>query len=134
VTVEGIYIHFIHQKSSDSESIPLILIHGWPVSFIELRPVVDPLTTKSYTSTGIPVSFDVVIPSLPGYAFSSILPLNWTLDDTSRIFNTLMTDILGYETYAVHGTDWGSFLAYNMYDNFNNIVRSVHLLEIPSFL
>lgn len=53
------------------------------------------------------------------------------MDDTARIFNTLMTDVLGYETYAAHGTDWGAFIAYSMYDNFNTTNRAVHLLGVP---
>jgi hypothetical protein len=53
------------------------------------------------------------------------------MDDTARIFNTLMTDVLGYKTYAAHGTNWGAFIAYGMYDNFNTTNRVVHLLSVP---
>jgi pimeloyl-ACP methyl ester carboxylesterase len=96
-------------------------------------PVIDPLTTAATTSNGTAVSFDVVVPSLPGYAFSSAPPANWTLDDTARIFNTLMTEVLGYDTYATHGTDWGSTVAYSMYDQFNTTVRAAHLVGIPFY-
>ncbi|KAI1127677.1 alpha/beta-hydrolase [Nemania abortiva] len=130
-TIENLTVHFVHERSHDPDAIPLILIHGWPGSFAELIPLVDPLVAAAKTSKGTPVSFHVVIPSLPGFAFSSAPPANWTLDDTARIFNTLMTDILGYGTYAVHGTDWGSFIGYSMYDNYNKTVRAAHLLEIP---
>ncbi|KAJ8121459.1 hypothetical protein ONZ43_g2094 [Nemania bipapillata] len=129
--IEGITVHFIHQKSTRADAIPLILNHGWPGSFAELIPLITPLTTAAKTSTGKTVSFNVVVPSLPGFAFSSAPPANWTLDDTARIFNTLMTQVLGYKTYATHGTDWGSNVAYSMYDNFNTSVRAAHLLGVP---
>ncbi|KAK7927646.1 alpha/beta-hydrolase [Apiospora marii] len=127
-TIEGLAIHFLHQRSEDSNAIPLILSHGWPGSFAEFIPVIDPLTNGSKESS---VSFHVVVPSLPGFAFSSAPPANWTLDDTARVFNTLMTEVLGYNTYAAHGTDWGATVAYSMYDNFAASVRAVHLTSIP---
>ncbi|KAF7905069.1 uncharacterized protein EAF01_005590 [Botrytis porri] len=136
-TIEGLTIHFIHQKSSDANAIPLILNHGWPGSFMEFLPLIDPLTTASSISNGTSASnrtstsFHVVVPSLPGFAFSSAPPANWTLNDTARVFNTLMTDVLKYDTYAAHGTDFGSNVAYNLYNNFNESVRAVHLLGIP---
>ncbi|KAK9786225.1 putative Epoxide hydrolase N-terminal domain-containing protein [Seiridium cardinale] len=129
--IEGLTIHFIHQKSGDPNAIPIILNHGWPGSFAEFHPIIDPLTTVSTTSNGTSVSFDVVVPSLPGFAFSSKPPANWTVDDTARIFNTLMTEVLGYATYAAHGTDWGSNVAYSLYETYNTTVRAVHLIEIP---
>jgi pimeloyl-ACP methyl ester carboxylesterase len=117
--------------SGEPNAIPLILNHGWPGSFAEFIPVIDSLTAAASTSSGKPVSFDVVIPSLPGFTFSSPPPANWTVDDTARVFNTLMTDVLGYETYAVHGTDWGCGVAYSLYDNFNATVRALHLNFLP---
>ncbi|KAF7924431.1 uncharacterized protein EAE98_007482 [Botrytis deweyae] len=115
----------------EPNAIPLILNHGWPGTFMDFLPVVDPLTTASSTSNRTSASFHVVVPSLPGYAFSSAPPATWTLNDTARIFNTFMTDVLGYETYAAHGSDFGSNVAYNLYNNFNKSVRAVHLTGIP---
>ncbi|TGO61496.1 hypothetical protein BOTNAR_0128g00040 [Botryotinia narcissicola] len=130
-TMEGLTIHFIHQKSSEPNAIPLILNHGWPGTFMDFLPVIDPLTTASGTSNRTSASFHVVVPSLPGYAFSSAPPAAWTLNDTARIFNTFMTDVLGYDTYAAHGSDFGSNVAYNLYNNFNKSVRAVHLTGKP---
>jgi pimeloyl-ACP methyl ester carboxylesterase len=77
-----------------------------PGSFHEFTPVIKPLTQSSTNAAGKKASFNVVVPSLPGFVFSSLPPVNWTTDDTARIFNTLMTDVLGYPKYAVHATDW----------------------------
>jgi hypothetical protein len=76
-----------------------------PGSFDEFSPVIKPLTQQAQTSTGRNTSFDVIVPSLPGFTFSSAPPANWTVDDTARIFNTLMVDVLGYKEYTTHGTD-----------------------------
>ncbi len=131
--IEGLTIHFIHQKSGDPNAIPLLLNHGWPGSFLEFLPIIDPLTQKTNSSATKSVSFDVVIPSLPGFAFSSAPPANWTVDDTARVFNTLMTDVLGYQTFAVHGTDFGVGPAYSLYDNFNTSARAAHFTFLPFF-
>jgi len=129
--LEGLKVHFIHEKSGEPGAIPLVLLHGWPGSFLEFLPVVTKLTEKATTSTGKPVTFDVVVPSLPGFAFSSAPPANWTVDDTARVLNTLMTEVLGYKTFSVHGTDWGSAVAYSLYARFNTSVRAAHFAFLP---
>jgi hypothetical protein len=68
--------------------------------------MINPLTQLSTSSSDKKVLYNVVVPSLPGFVFSSAPPANWTIDDTARIFNTLMTEVLGYSTYDLHGTDW----------------------------
>ncbi|KAJ4864059.1 alpha/beta hydrolase fold domain-containing protein [Trichoderma breve] len=108
--IENLDVHFIHEKSNEPDAIPLILYHGWPGSFLEFIPLIKNLTQKAKTSTGKHVSFDVIVPSLPGFAFSSAPGANWTVDDSARVFNTLMTKVLGYKTYAVHATGSGYFI------------------------
>jgi pimeloyl-ACP methyl ester carboxylesterase len=132
VIIEGLTVHFIHERSSNPDSIPLILNHGWPGSFLEFVPIIQELTKNGTTSKGKLVSFHVVIPSLPGFAFSSPPPENWTAEgDTARIFNSLMVEVLGYETYAAFGTDWGSAPAYGMYKTFNTSCRAGHFAFLP---
>ncbi|KAJ7678529.1 Alpha/Beta hydrolase protein [Mycena rosella] len=130
--VEGMKIHFVHEKSEDPDAIPIILLHGWPGSFHEFVPIIKPLTQPSMSSTGKNVSYHVVVPSLPGFVFSSPPPnVNWTTDDTARIFNTLMTEVLGYSKYAVHGTDWGCVVGYSLYGSYNTTVRGAQFTFIP---
>ncbi|KAM0426136.1 hypothetical protein ACHAPT_008768 [Fusarium lateritium] len=131
--IEGLEIHFVHHKSNDPNAIPLLLNHGWPGSFLEFIPIIDGLTKKAKTSTGKPVSFDIIIPSLPGYAFSSPPPEGWTVEDTARVFNTLMTEVLGYKKFAVHGTDLGAPIAYHLYDTFNTTTRAAHFVFLPFY-
>lgn len=131
--IEGLDIHFVHHKSKNPNAIPLLLNHGWPGSFLEFLPVIEPLLLQAKTSTGKPVSFDIIIPSLPGYAFSSAPPENWTAGDTARVFNTLMTKVLGYKKFAVHGTDLGSLVAYHLYDAYNTTTRAAHFTFMPFY-
>jgi len=103
-TLEGLQIHFLHQRAKPSSSsskppIPLLLVHGWPGSFYEFHRLIEPLTSPS--SPDAPV-FDLVIPSLPGFCWSSGPPRGWTLQDTARVFDALMKR-LGYSSYAAHG-------------------------------
>nr|POE88364.1 putative epoxide hydrolase [Quercus suber] len=131
VTIEGLKTHFIHQRSSDPDAIPLLLEHGWPGSFLEFIPTIKALTTRAKISNGKTVSFHVVVPSLPGFAFSEAPPANWTVDDTGRLHHTLMTKVLGYETFAVHGTDFGVGPAYSLYDGSNQTARAAHFAFLP---
>jgi pimeloyl-ACP methyl ester carboxylesterase len=131
--IEGLTIHFIHEKSSDPNAIPLILNHGWPGSFLEFLPIVKNLTKTANASNGNSVAFDVIIPSIPGFGFSSTPPANWTTTDTARVYNTLMTKVLGYNTFAVHGTDWGSSISYILYDAYNATTRASHFSFLPLF-
>ncbi|KAJ7467184.1 Alpha/Beta hydrolase protein [Mycena latifolia] len=129
--IEGQTVHFVHEKSEDPDAIPVILLHGWPGSFHEFAPVIKPLTQPWTSANGKKVSYNVVVPSLPGFVFSSAPPANWTTDDTARIYNTLMTQVLGYSTFAAHGTDWGCVVAYSLYSFFSASVRASHFVFIP---
>ncbi|KAJ6520449.1 Alpha/Beta hydrolase protein [Mycena sanguinolenta] len=125
-------VYFIHEKSQEKDAVPLLLVHGWPGSIQEFLPVIKPLT-ESWTdpTTGKNVSFNVVVPSIPGFLFSSLPPQNWTNVETAGLFNTLMTDVLGYSKYALHGTDWGGVVAYDMYESFNTSVRAANFAGLP---
>ncbi|KAJ7651770.1 Alpha/Beta hydrolase protein, partial [Mycena rosella] len=104
VAIKGQTMHFVHQKLDDPDAIPLILLHG-SVPFYEFSPVIKPLTESWTSATGKNVFYHVVVPSLPGFVFSSPPPRNWTVDEDARIFNTLMSEVLSYSTFAVHGTE-----------------------------
>ncbi|EJD06708.1 alpha/beta-hydrolase [Fomitiporia mediterranea MF3/22] len=104
-------LHFVHAKSSRPDAIPLILLHGWPGTFFDFHKVIEPLTSPP--SSGLP-AFHVVVPSLPGY-FLSTLPRRdgWSLADTARVFDDLMTSVLGYTKYV--GQDSVSLMHFNMF-------------------
>ncbi|KAJ2976284.1 hypothetical protein NUW58_g8126 [Xylaria curta] len=133
VNIEGVDVHFVHEVSGNPDAIPLILLHGWPGTFLELTPLIDLLVPKSQLKgKNSNTTFDVVIPSLLGFGFSAPPPTKaWDNRDSARLFNKLMTEALGYQRYAVHGTDWGAGIGYFMYNQFNTTARAAHLNFLP---
>ena len=101
-------IHFVALFSEKQDAIPVMCIHGWPGSFLEFLDVLS-VFKKRYTPQDLP--YHLIIPSLPGYAFSSTPPLqkDWNLTDSARLMDKLMVG-LGFESgYAVQGGDIGSY-------------------------
>lgn len=104
--IDDIVIHFVHARASDSNGVPLILTHGWPSTFAEFCPVIDLLTDPASHGIDGP-SFDVIVPSLPGYCWSTRPRRPHTMRDTADVWHRLMQR-LGYQRYAAHGGDFGS--------------------------
>ena len=108
--IDGIHIHFVHERAKRSGGIPLILTHGWPSTFIELLPLVPLLTDPAAHGIDGP-NFDVVIPSLPGYGWSSRPNRRGvTTHYTADLWHRLMRR-LGYERYGAGGGDFGAAVA-----------------------
>ncbi len=105
--IDGIHIHFVHERARRRSGIPLILTHGWPSTFIELLPLVPLLTDPRAHGIDGP-AFDVVIPSLPGYGWSSRPNRRGvTTHYTAGLWHRLMRR-LGYERYGAQGGDFGA--------------------------
>src|SRR5439155_1565884 len=107
-TIDGVDIHFIHVRSRHPNALPLIITHGWPGSVIEQLKVIAPLTDPTAHGGSAEDAFDVVIPSLPGYGFSSKpTGTGWDPDHIARAWAELMKR-LGYTRYVAQGGDWGT--------------------------
>jgi len=110
-TIEGQDIHFLHVRSPQPGARPLLLLHGWPSSPVEFLRVIGPLSDPGAHGGDPADAFHLVIPSLPGYGFSAPAAPGWgNLFRVALAFAELMRR-LGYERYAVHGTDVGSGVA-----------------------
>jgi len=111
-TIDGQPIHFLHVWSPHPGALPLLLTHGWPSSPVEFLRVVGPLTDPGSHGGDPADAFHLVIPSLPGYGFSTpVRQPGWgNLFRIAQAWTQLMAR-LGYERYAVHGTDVGSGVA-----------------------
>lgn len=112
VAIDGVPIHFVHVRGKGSNPVPLLLLHGWPWTFMDFHDLIGPLTDPAAHGGDGGDAFDLVIPSLPGHGFS--MPLRRTgLDVPSHaaIFARLMTEILGYPRFAVGGGDWGAAIS-----------------------
>jgi pimeloyl-ACP methyl ester carboxylesterase len=112
VSLDNQPIHLFHVKSAESEALPLLLVHGWPSSPFEFVNLLDRLTDPVKHGGAAGDAFDLVIPSLPGYGFSTpVGEPGWgNIFRVAQAFAGLMS-MLGYERYAVHGTDVGSGVA-----------------------
>jgi pimeloyl-ACP methyl ester carboxylesterase len=99
--VEGERIHFVHVRGDGSKP-PLLLLHGWPGSFLEFERLLDPLATDGH---------DIVVPSLPGFAFSK--PISGIIGPrrAAELMHALMVQLFGQSRYIVQGGDWGSTIA-----------------------
>jgi pimeloyl-ACP methyl ester carboxylesterase len=113
-TIDGVDVHFIHVRSRHSNALPLIITHGWPGSVFEQIKLIGPLTDPTAFGGRAEDAFDVVIPSLPGYGFSSRpADAGWGLERTARAWGVLMTR-LGYTRYVAQGGDWGAGVTQSM--------------------
>lgn len=111
VEIDGVPVHFMRVPGKGPNPTPIVLTHGWPWTFWDLRKVIEPLTDPAAHGGDPSQSFDVIVPSLPGYGLS--VPLNTTGIDAVRIADLwvkLMTDVLGYERFGAQGGDWGAFV------------------------
>jgi pimeloyl-ACP methyl ester carboxylesterase len=106
--IDGVDVHFLHVRSPHPDALPLIITHGWPGSVIELLDVVGPLTDPPAHGGDAGDAFSVVLPSLPGYGFSSApTEVGWDAGRIARAWARLM-DRLGYDRYVAQGGDQGA--------------------------
>ena len=107
VPVDGIDIHFIHEKGSDPAPTPLLISHGWPGSVAEFRNIIEPLAHPERFGGDVADAFDVVAPSLPGFGFSGRPSRPMGPRGMANVFAKLMTEGIGYDSYVAQGGDWG---------------------------
>ena len=106
--IDGVDIHFIHIRSRHPNAMPLLVAHGWPGSVFEQIKLIGPLTDPTKYGGRAEDAFDVVIPSLPGFGFSSRpTEPGWGLERIGGAFDVLMKR-LGYTRYVAQGGDWGA--------------------------
>ena len=106
--IDGLDIHFIHQRSPHEDAFPLVITHGWPGSIVEFQKIIAPLTDPTAHGGRAEDAFHVVCPSLPGYGFSGKpATTGWGVERTATAWDTLMGR-LGYGRYGAQGGDWGA--------------------------
>lgn len=109
VSIDGVPLHFVHVRGKGPAPMPLLLVHGWPWTFMDFHRLVGPLTDPAAHGGDPADAFDLVIPSLPGHGFS--MPQDRTgldIPGHAALFATLMSKCLGYASFAVSGGDWGA--------------------------
>jgi pimeloyl-ACP methyl ester carboxylesterase len=131
--IDGLGIHFIHVRSRHENALPLIITHGWPGSVIELLGVIGPLTDPAAHGGSAEDAFDLVLPSLPGYGFSSQpAEVGWDAGRTAHAWAELMTR-LGYDRYVAQGGDQGASVTDAMARQAPPGLAGIHLNFLTGF-
>ncbi len=120
-------IHLVYERGSGPRPLPLVLTHGWPGSFVEFEAVVGPLAHPDRFGGRVEDAFDMIVPSLPGYGWSEAPPAPISTRDIARIWDELMTSVLGYPRYVAQGGDWGSLVTSWLGLDTGERVAAIHL-------
>jgi pimeloyl-ACP methyl ester carboxylesterase len=132
-TIDGERVHFLHVRSPEPHALPLICTHGWPMSVFEYLGLIGPLSDPRAHGADPGDAFDLVIPSIPGIAFSGpTTDAGWNTERIARAWVTLMHQ-LGYERYGVHGNDVGSQISPEVGRLAPERVVGVHVTQLFSF-
>ena len=125
-------VHYVHETGLGLQSTPVLLLHGWPDSFLRYRRAI-PLLVGAAPEFEDDPTFDVVVPSLPGFAFTGIVPPATeipSIKSSAQLMHRLMTEVLGYQQFVVAGGDGGSAIAQSLAIQFPESVIGVHLTDI----
>ncbi|MEQ8953616.1 MAG: epoxide hydrolase [Gammaproteobacteria bacterium] len=124
--IEGLSLHFIHQRSDRADAIPLMIVHGWPGSISEFTGIIGPLTDPAAHGAPENEAFHVIAPSLPGFGFSGIpTERGYSPERMAHILAALMAR-LGYERYAIAGGDWGAIINRYLANNYPERLIGMH--------
>jgi microsomal epoxide hydrolase len=128
-SVDGFGIHYVHVKGRGKRVRPLLLMNGWPSSFVEYRKLAPMLADPAAFGGDESEAFDVVMPALPGFGFSDrpVRPHQVWAED---VFHRLMTDHLGYDGYVAAGTDIGAGVATRLALKHPEVVRGIHVSAV----
>ncbi len=124
LSLDGLDLHALHHRSEQPAALPVLLLHGWPGSFLDFIELWEPLAQPP---AGAP-AFHSVTPSLPGYGFSTTRP-GVNPQHMARLFAQLM-ETLGYQRYYIHGGNWGSLIGTEIARQFPERVIGLHLSSV----
>ena len=129
--VDGLDIHFIHEKGKGPNPIPLVITHGWPSCFFEMTKIIPLLADPASHGGDAADSFDVVAPSLPGFGFSDhAQDRGMEVQRVAGMWNKLMTENLGYPKFAAQGGDIGSGVTARLGYAHADTLYGIHLTSI----
>jgi hypothetical protein len=130
--IDGQTIHFLHVRSRHEDATPLVLTHTYPGSFVDFLDLIGPLTDPEAFGGRAADAFHVVIPSMPGFAFSTPMTGEWTMRRVARTWDTLMRG-LGYPSYGAHGSDGGAMVSRELAILDPEGFLGAHVLQLFSF-
>lgn len=126
--VDGVKIHFIHERGKGLNPTPLLLIHGFPDSFYRYHKVIERLTDPARFGNDPNTSFDVVVVSIPGTGFSD--PVTLADEVNADLFAKLMTQELGYSKFVAAGGDHGAVITQALARKYPELLIGIHLTDV----
>ncbi|MEU4385069.1 epoxide hydrolase [Promicromonospora sp. NPDC023805] len=135
--IDGQNVHFLHVRSAEPGAPALLLSHTYPGSFLDFLDMIGPLTDPVAHGGRAEDAFNVVVPSTPGFGFSTPLSEptdggSWTMARVARTFDTLMRQ-LGYDSYGIHGSDGGAMIGRELAILDPEGFLGAHVLQLFSF-
>ena len=130
--IDGQRIHFLHVRSRHENATPLLLTHTYPGSFVDFLDLIGPLTDPEAHGGSADEAFHVVVPSMPGFGFSTPMVGDWTMGRVAEVFDTLMRG-LGYPSYGAHGSDGGAMVSRELAILDPEGFLGAHVLQLFSF-
>lgn len=129
--VQGVGIHFIHERGRGPNPFPIVLTHGYPDSFYRFAKLIPRLTDPESFGGHAEDAFDVVVPDLPGYGFSDRPAEHGMVFRVNDLWARLMTETLGHDRFGAHGGDWGSTVTEQLARSHADAVVAIHLTDVP---
>ena len=133
--VDGLCIHFVHQQGQGPQPLPLIITHGWPSTFFEMVKIIPLLTDPARYGGDPSDSFDVVVPSMPGYGFSNLTrERGVNTRKIADLWARLMTEGLGYPQFCAQGGDWGAGVTARLGFHYPERLIGIHVTSVTQAL
>lgn len=133
VAIDGQVVHYLRIPSRERAARPLILTHGWPWTFWDMRRVFAPLTDPLSHGGDAADAFELIVPSLPGFGFSTpAARAGSNFWRTADLWHRLMTQVLGFGRYGAAGADWGAFVTAQLGHKYGDCLEAIHLTQVPS--
>lgn len=126
--IDGVTIHFIHVRGKGKNPRPVLLTHGWPDCFYRFYKVIPMLSDPARFGGDPDQSFDVIVPSMPGYGFSERVAMN--VQQIAGLWSKLMTEVLGYKAYYAAGGDVGTHVTKSLALKYPEQVKAIHLTDV----
>lgn len=130
--LDGTPVHYLRFEGEHPDALPIVLTHGWPSTFLELTGLADRLATPSKYGGAGEDAFTVIVPSLPGFAFSPQRPSLSDTEQTHHLWHRLMHDELGFKRYAAHGGDLGAGVTSRLAEAHPEALVGIHLLAVAA--
>jgi pimeloyl-ACP methyl ester carboxylesterase len=137
VGIDGVPIHFMRVPGRGPAPLPLVLTHGWPWTFWDFHKIIGPLSDPAAHGGSAADAFELIVPSLPGYVFSTPLErtgMNWAV--TADLWVRLMREVLGFPRFAAAGGDWGALVTLQLGHKYPDCVLGIHstnAFPLPAF-